>query len=46
MKRTAANMASRQGLNEKTGEIAYGFAKYLRDALPNASFIGVYRNAD
>ena len=24
----------------KTGEIAYGFAKYLRDALPCASFIG------
>jgi len=24
----------------KTGEIAYGFAKYLRDALPEASFIG------
>ena len=24
----------------KTGAIAYGFAKYLRDALPNASFIG------
>jgi len=24
----------------KTGELAYGFAKYLRDALPNASFIG------
>lgn len=24
----------------KTGEIGYGFAKYLRDALPNASFIG------
>lgn len=24
----------------KTGEITYGFAKYLRDALPNASFIG------
>jgi type I restriction enzyme R subunit len=24
----------------KTGEIAYGFAKYMRDALPNASFIG------
>jgi type I restriction enzyme R subunit len=23
-----------------TGEIAYGFAKYLRDALPSASFIG------
>ena len=24
----------------KTGEISYGFAKYVRDALPNASFIG------
>lgn len=24
----------------KTGEISYGFAKYLREALPNASFIG------
>lgn len=24
----------------KSGEMAYGFAKYLRDALPNASFIG------
>lgn len=24
----------------KQGEIKYGFAKYLRDALPNASFIG------
>ena len=24
----------------QTGAIAYGFAKYLRDALPNASFIG------
>ncbi|WP_058834589.1 type I restriction endonuclease subunit R [Luteimonas abyssi] len=24
----------------KTGEIAYGFAKHLRDGLPNASFIG------
>lgn len=27
-------------IDTKTGEIAYGFAKYLRDALPNASFIG------
>ena len=27
-------------VERKTGEIAYGFAKYLRDALPNASFIG------
>src|SRR5699024_6081691 len=25
---------------EKSGEIAYGFAKHMRDALPNASFIG------
>ena len=25
---------------EKTGDVAYGFAKHLRDALPNASFIG------
>lgn len=27
-------------VDKKTGEIGYGFAKYLRDALPNASFIG------
>ncbi|MGV4857744.1 type I restriction endonuclease subunit R [Acetobacter senegalensis] len=26
--------------NPKTGKMTYGFAKYLRDALPNASFIG------
>ncbi|MDD3840612.1 MAG: type I restriction endonuclease subunit R, partial [Clostridia bacterium] len=26
--------------NIKTGEVKYGYAKYLRDALPNASFIG------
>ena len=30
----------RAKVERKTGEIAYGFAKYLRDALPNASFIG------
>jgi type I restriction enzyme R subunit len=30
----------RAKIEQKTGEIAYGFAKYLRDALPNASFIG------
>ncbi len=30
----------RAKIEKKTGEIAYGFAKYLRDALPNASFIG------
>ena len=30
----------RARVNHKTGEIAHGFAKYLRDALPNASFIG------
>lgn len=27
-------------LNEKTGEYIYGYAKHMRDALPNASFIG------
>lgn len=30
----------RARIEQNTGEIAYGFAKYLRDALPNASFIG------
>ena len=30
----------RARIEQKTGEIAYGFAKYMRDALPNASFIG------
>lgn len=29
----------RARVDRKTGEISYGFAKYLRDALPNASFI-------
>ncbi|MDO4233046.1 MAG: type I restriction endonuclease subunit R, partial [Lautropia sp.] len=27
-------------VDAKSGEISYGFAKYMRDALPNASFIG------
>ncbi len=27
-------------VNSKSGEISYGFAKYLHDALPHASFIG------
>lgn len=27
-------------LNQETGEISYGFAKYMRDALPNATYIG------
>ena len=27
-------------VDTKTGEVNYGYAKYLRDALPNASFIG------
>jgi type I site-specific deoxyribonuclease, hsdR family len=27
-------------VDTKTGLISYGFAKYMRDALPNASFIG------
>ena len=30
----------RARIERKTGEMAYGFAKYLRDGLPNASFIG------
>lgn len=30
----------RARIEQKTGVIAYGFAQYLRDALPNASFIG------
>lgn len=30
----------RAKVDAKTGKISYGFAKYLRDALPNASFIG------
>ena len=30
----------RAKVDGKTGEVSYGFAKYLRDALPNASFIG------
>lgn len=27
-------------VDQQTGDMNYGFAKYLRDALPNASFIG------
>jgi len=27
-------------IESKTGDISYGFAKHLRDAIPNASFIG------
>ena len=30
----------RAKVKAKTGDISYGFAKYLRDALPNASLIG------
>jgi len=30
-------------VNEKTGEMSYGFASNLRDALPNASFIDFTR---
>lgn len=30
----------RAKVDTTTGEVSYGFAKYLRDALPNASFIG------
>src|SRR5690606_37855934 len=27
-------------LDRKTGQLKYGFAKHMRDALPNASFVG------
>ena len=27
-------------INKENGEISYGFAKYMRDALPNATYIG------
>jgi type I restriction enzyme R subunit len=30
----------RARVEQRTGDIGYGFAKYMRDALPNASFIG------
>jgi type I restriction enzyme, R subunit len=30
----------RAKVERSTGDVTYGFAKYLRDALPNASFIG------
>ena len=30
----------RAKVERKTGDISYGFAKYMRDGLPNASFIG------
>jgi type I restriction enzyme, R subunit len=30
----------RAKVESKTGKVSYGFAKYLRDGLPNASFIG------
>jgi type I restriction enzyme R subunit len=30
----------RAKVERETGDISYGFAKYLRDGLPNASFIG------
>ena len=31
-------------VESKTGEISYGFAKYLRDALPNAFVYRLYRH--
>ena len=37
----AQNQTSQKGrLNTKTGQYVFGYAKHLRDALPNASFIG------
>ncbi|MCK5015721.1 MAG: type I restriction endonuclease subunit R [Candidatus Peribacteraceae bacterium] len=40
--RTQYGFKAKTNVNEKEGStrITYGFAKYLRDALPNASFIG------
>ncbi|AKB48563.1 Type I restriction-modification system, restriction subunit R [Methanosarcina sp. Kolksee] len=35
-----AKFREREVEGEKVAEISYGFAKYMRDALPNASFIG------
>ena len=39
MKRTAASMDLAAG-ERMTSEMSYGFASNLRNALPNASFIG------
>ncbi len=27
-------------------KIVYGFAKYMRDALPNATYLGIYRHTN
>ncbi|XMB91036.1 type I restriction endonuclease subunit R [Methanosarcina hadiensis] len=35
-----AKIREREVEGEKVAEISYGFAKHMRDALPNASFIG------
>ncbi|HDQ72999.1 MAG TPA: type I restriction endonuclease subunit R, partial [Chloroflexi bacterium] len=35
-----AHLVKRREKEEEEGYLAYGFAKYVRDALPNASFIG------
>jgi type I restriction enzyme, R subunit len=35
-----AKIREREVEGEKVAEISYGFAKYMRDGLPNASFIG------
>jgi len=35
-----AKIREREVEDEKVAEISYGFAKHMRDALPNASFIG------
>ncbi len=35
-----AKIRERKVEGEKVAEISYGFAKYMRDGLPNASFIG------
>ena len=40
MKRAAASMGLAAKVTPQTGKMSYGFASNLRDALPNASFIG------
>ncbi len=40
MRRTAAHYGFSAKMDKKSGEMKYGMAKYLRDALPGASFIG------
>ena len=40
MKHIVHNMAFKAKYDDKGEGIKYGYAKYLRDALPNATFVG------